>query len=165
METKETKIQVPDGYEIDKENSTFDCIKFKLIDKKLTYDDVAKELFEDKEICYIDIVGDVEKGKVEKEYVLDPNNCTSEKQAEKLISINKLLNVAKYLNREWKPNWKDADERKYFIYTCPRDYYIGVKSATVHMSDIVYFKSEELAKQAIEILGEETVKTALSTDW
>lgn len=29
METKEFKIQVPEGYEIDKENSTFECIKFK----------------------------------------------------------------------------------------------------------------------------------------
>lgn len=31
MEAKELKIQVPKGYEIDKENSTFECIKFKLI--------------------------------------------------------------------------------------------------------------------------------------
>lgn len=29
MNTKEIKITVPDGYEIDKENSTFECIKFK----------------------------------------------------------------------------------------------------------------------------------------
>lgn len=34
METKEIKINVPDGYEIDKENSTFECIKFKPIAKK-----------------------------------------------------------------------------------------------------------------------------------
>lgn len=29
MEQKEIKITVPEGYEIDKENSTFECIKFK----------------------------------------------------------------------------------------------------------------------------------------
>ena len=29
MYTKELKIQVPEGYEIDKESSTFECIKFK----------------------------------------------------------------------------------------------------------------------------------------
>ena len=29
METKELKIQAPEGYEIDKENSTFECVKFK----------------------------------------------------------------------------------------------------------------------------------------
>lgn len=165
METKELKIQIPEGYEIDKENSTFECIKLKPINKGLTYEDVTKRLFKN-ETYYVDYNGNIIKTDINNELArLDPNNCTSEKQAEKLISINKLLNVAKYLNREWRPNWKDADERKYFIYTCPRDYYIGVKSATVHMSDIVYFKSEELAKQAIEILGEETIKTALSTDW
>ena len=31
---KEIKIIPPDGYEVDKENSTFDCIKFKLISSK-----------------------------------------------------------------------------------------------------------------------------------
>lgn len=34
MDTKEVKIQVPDGYEIDKENSTFECVKFKPIKKR-----------------------------------------------------------------------------------------------------------------------------------
>lgn len=29
METKEINIVAPQGYEIDKENSTFECIKFK----------------------------------------------------------------------------------------------------------------------------------------
>lgn len=33
MEEKEFKIQVPEGYEIDKEKSTFECIKFKPIKK------------------------------------------------------------------------------------------------------------------------------------
>ena len=34
MESKELKIQIPVGYEIDKENSTFECIRFKPINKK-----------------------------------------------------------------------------------------------------------------------------------
>ena len=37
MDTKELKIQVPEGYEIDKESSTFECIKFKP-KKDITYD-------------------------------------------------------------------------------------------------------------------------------
>ena len=36
METKEIKINVPDGYEVDKENSTFECIKFKPIKSKFS---------------------------------------------------------------------------------------------------------------------------------
>ena len=34
MKTKEVKINVPKGYEIDKDNSTFECIKFKLVKKR-----------------------------------------------------------------------------------------------------------------------------------
>ena len=34
METKELKIQIPDGYEIDKEKSTFEKIVFKKKDTK-----------------------------------------------------------------------------------------------------------------------------------
>lgn len=33
MDTNELKITPPEGYEIDKENSTFECIKFKPINK------------------------------------------------------------------------------------------------------------------------------------
>lgn len=34
MDTKEIKIVPPEGYEIDKENSTFECVKFKRIIKR-----------------------------------------------------------------------------------------------------------------------------------
>lgn len=36
MKTNEVKIKVPEGYEIDKENSTFECIKFKPIQSKFS---------------------------------------------------------------------------------------------------------------------------------
>lgn len=36
---KEIKITPPEGFEIDKENSTFECIKFKPIEKKRWRDD------------------------------------------------------------------------------------------------------------------------------
>lgn len=39
---KEVKIQVPEGYEIDEKNSTFECIKFKPIKKVETYDESLK---------------------------------------------------------------------------------------------------------------------------
>lgn len=32
METKELKINIPEGYEIDKENSSFNCITFRKIE-------------------------------------------------------------------------------------------------------------------------------------
>ena len=41
METKELKISVPAGYEIDKENSTFECVKFKPIVRRWRYNPKA----------------------------------------------------------------------------------------------------------------------------
>lgn len=73
------------------------------------------------------------------------------------------MNVAKYLNGGWQPNWNSC-ERKYRF----RILDTGRLDITYNDSfaeSFVYFKSEELARQAIEILGEETIKLTLSTDW
>lgn len=56
METKEIKIQAPEGYEIDKENSTFECIRLKLIKKNITYEDICEYLFKNKNSFYIQIL-------------------------------------------------------------------------------------------------------------
>ena len=53
METKEVKINIPEGYEIDKENSTFECIKFKSSKEYTTYKDVCVNLFAEKYRYYI----------------------------------------------------------------------------------------------------------------
>lgn len=164
METKEVKIQVPEGYEIDKENSTFDCIKFKPIKKVLTYEDVAKELFKNKTGHYADIFGKPCSAIICDSQSSDANNCTSEKQVQKLLAINKLMNVAKYLNE------KENNNRYYYflklingeIYTESLYYFTSNKNSCY---GIVCFNSNELAKKAVEILGEETIKLALSTDW
>lgn len=163
METKELKIQVPEGYEIDKENSTFECIKFKPIKNKLTYEDVAEELFKDKRGFFTNKCGEVCPALFNEINYLDSNNCTSEKQAEKLLAINKLMNVAKFLNGDWKPNWNESDKKYAFIIKSIGRIDITYWHKDIH--NIVYFKSVDLAQQAIEILGEETIKLALSTDW
>ena len=42
---KEVKIQAPKGYEIDKENSTFECVKFKpIVKKNITYEGWQKDI-------------------------------------------------------------------------------------------------------------------------
>lgn len=164
METKEMKIVPPEGYEIDKENSTFECVKFKPIKKVLNYEDVAKELFSGKDVAYIDVTGNATIHKIEDCCLLDPNNCTSKKQAEKLLAINKLMNVAKYLNGEWKPDWSKGGEEKWFLkFDEHRIVYAGSVEYTCFCN--VFFKSEDAAQQAIDILGEETIRLALSTDW
>lgn len=133
--------------------------------KVLTYDYVAKELFLNENAYYIGnfaLIG-LWHSSTESDTAY-PNICTSEKQAEKLIGINKLMNVAKYLNGEWKPNWEETSRKYYIKYSDINNEIYVDYSQTIH-SSVAYFESEELAKQAIEILGEETIKLALSTDW
>lgn len=96
METKELKVQVPEGYEIDREKSTFDCIKFKPIKKDITYEDVCNKLF--KYSYYFTN----EHGEIDKYCGTnrsDPNNAINEEQLEKILALNQLLNIAEYYNR------------------------------------------------------------------
>ena len=98
METKELKIQVPEGYEIDKENSTFECIKFKLIRNDITYKDVCKKLFE-KGYYYYGDRGEIrEIVKFDDETCADRNNATTVKQLKRILALNQLFNIAEYYN-------------------------------------------------------------------
>lgn len=98
METKELKIQVPDGYEIDKENSTFECIKFKLVKRHITYNDICYILFKDKNNFFITTDGDITDDTLNCYNAIDKNNATNKEQLEKLLAANQLLNIATYYN-------------------------------------------------------------------
>lgn len=158
MEEKVIKIKIPEGYEIDKEKSTIENLVFK--PKKESYLDISKKLFYQKRAFYFSKFGGIASAVICDGTYCDPNNCTSEKQLRKLLAINQLMNVAKYLNGNWKPGQINF---KYTI-IITRDNKVSI-GATHLNNEIVYFKTEELAKEAIEILGEETIKLALSTDW
>lgn len=98
METKEFKIQVPEGYEIDKENSTFECIKFKPIKKDITYEDICNKILKSKINYYINISGRIEDTVLEAK-IYDKNNATNKKQLERLLALNQLFNIADYYNK------------------------------------------------------------------
>lgn len=98
MKTKEFKIQIPEGYEIDKENSTFECIKFKSIKKNITYGDICEYLFKDKDSFYITNSGGV-NNYLSVCSAMDKNNATNREQLKRLLALNQLLNIAEYYNR------------------------------------------------------------------
>ena len=98
METKEIKIDIPEGYEIDKENSTFECIKFKPSKKYFTYKDICAKLFkEESPGYYVDPNGRVQVTRAEA-FITDPINAPNKKQLERLIALNQLMNIAYYYN-------------------------------------------------------------------
>ena len=77
---------------------------------------------------------------------------------DKLQAIRDMILVADYLNGEWKPIWDKSN----------LNYSITIDNDNVRYSNwayintvFVYFKSKEVALKAIEMLGEDTIKTAL----
>ena len=96
METKEVKINIPEGYKIDKENSTFECIKFKPI-KCITYKDVCDNIFAENYGYYISPSGNI-CGTSLKEFAYDADNAPNKKQLERLLALNQLMNIAYYYN-------------------------------------------------------------------
>ena len=145
------EFKIPEGYVFDKDNSSNNVIRFKPIKEKITYQDIINNI-KAKNIGISVQHGLTKIG----------TDCfiTSEKQLEQLLAINKLMNVAKYLNGDWKINWRSKQEKYYIVYDY-WNYVLKVTSANCYRSTLVYFESPSLAKQAIEILGEEEVKKAL----
>lgn len=99
METKEVKIQAPEGYEIDKENSTSEYVKFKLIKKDITYKEVCDSLFKGKGGFFTSSSGKINYNCTLGLGAMDKNNAKNEKQLERILALNQLLNIAEYYNR------------------------------------------------------------------
>ena len=87
---------------------------------------------------------------------------TNVKFQSKCITFRKLLEVANYLNGDWKPDWNNKEQYKYVIAynhseeTFDTDYFRYLSENTV------YFSSKENALKAIEIIGEEELKQFFS---
>lgn len=129
METKEIKINIPEGYEIDKENSTFEGIKLK--PKKeisnLTYEKICEKLFLGKPTSFIDTRGKCDRFSSLGKYYTDPNNAPSKKQLERLLALNQLINIAYYYNGKHYMRighyiGYDKLDDKYFVENCDNDF-------------------------------------------
>jgi len=159
---KQITITVPDNCELKQDGNTYIIVE-KEKEKQLTYEDIARELFSEP-CCYINSAGNILAVNTLSNYSKNLNNCKSTKQAEKLLAINKLMNVAKYLNDGWQPDWDNMKEPKYFI-RFNTDKSLDIDYVHNTQLDSIFFKSRELAQQAIEILGEETMKLIFCTDY
>lgn len=131
--------------------------------KPITYDDICKDLFYNKDAYYLEESNKVSSWVMTSSNYNDSDNCTSIAQAKRMIAFNKLQNIAKYLNKGWKPNFKDAIQN-WFI----AEEYSGEYKAKYSYSSnygIVFFKSKCLANEAIRLMGEDSLNDLFSTDW
>lgn len=158
------ELNIPEGFEIDMEKSNLPkgIIEFKPVErKKLTYEDVAKELFNENSY-YTNAKGKIfQYNQPIEQYLSDPNNATSKKQLECLMAYNKLRNVAEYLNLDWKAKWSDPLKPKWFLYFNWNTKRIEIDAHFSYQRSDVYFNLRDSAKLALEVLGEEEIKKAL----
>lgn len=130
-------------------------------DDPITYDDICKELFFEKTAYWVRD-NKIKKGVIRYSYD-DIDNYTSLAQAKRTLAFNKLQNIAKYLNKDWKPDFT-ADSNSYTICkNCAGGYCILGNHK--HQAGAIYFKTEELAKEAIRIMGEESLNDLFNEDW
>ena len=141
METKELKIEVPEGYEIDREKSTFEKIVFK-----------KKELPKSWEELHMIKGWFVENGSGIHEF----ENCfttsknrnlfPTKEEAEACLALAQLCQLRDRYNGGWKPDWNNVNE-KYIIYFHADKIISG---DTYRAQSVLYFKTEELRNKFLE---------------
>ena len=167
-----TEIPIPDGYQIFISEDGKPMIRKKIEEdeKKThddkegnpsTYDDICKKLFYNNKI-YWAYKDDIESGMASPSNYKDVDNCTSEAQVKRLIAFNKLQNIAKYLNGDWKPDFRSTEE-KWAIVKDEEGFSAQYNQRVNDAS--VYFKNEDLTNEAIRMMGEESLNDLFSTDW
>lgn len=152
------EFKIPEGYIFDKDNSTENVIRFKPIKKKITYQDVKEKLFPKSSPSYFlghdgAIMQTFNIKYLSRELLLS----TSIQQLEQIRALNKLMNVAVYLNS----NCNETLELPGYWYIYADGKELKAARWVVSRSSLVAFKLEKLVYQAIEILGEDEVKKAL----
>ena len=143
MNDKELKINVPEGYEIDKENSTFECIRFKPIEKKKlpktweefckTHELTCNEFYINNNSELMNTMGTF------RDHISDTNMLPNKETAEAMLALCQLIQLRDRYNGGWKPDWADDCQPKYTIY---------IYSNCINR--ILAFKTGELRNQFLE---------------
>lgn len=137
MDTKKLKINIPEGYEIDKEKSTFEEIVFK---KKVdhfsrlpkTWEEYCKQT-KDYVSYFCGSPNSILKSWFEGSY----NEFMTEERVKQYVALGKLLQLHDY----WVSDWKINSDNIYVIYK-------NVIMATLHNNDFpLTFPTREMAKE------------------
>lgn len=149
MKEKEIKIKMPEGYEIDKENSTFECIKFKPIKKELPK--TWEEFCETHPIRANEAwVNDFSQIYRTTNTINTPRDCKTNKKllpnvryAEAMLALCQLIQLRDCYNDGWFPDW-GIDTLKSCIGTNKNEIILTVCGLN---SRILAFKSSSLRNE------------------
>ena len=152
-EKKSFKVEIPEGYEIDKENSTFEYIKYKKV--KSEYPKSWEEALEGKIVngYYITAASSQIQNYFSPKNVgkYNTNVFKYQEQAESALAYAQLtqLMALPCFNGDWKPDWTSSNnEKKYGISFYNNKYDI---ESTYTWHYFLVFQSEEKAKIFLEL--------------
>lgn len=136
-EIKDININIPEGYEIDEEHSTFKCIKFK---KKVEKINTWKDL------TYIKgyyINADSNIMPINGEYTCDTNKNVfiSEKYAKSALALSQISQLMSFYGGEIADKEWENDDWKYSISVDSKG--IIINTSTVHYRNLLAFHTEE----------------------
>lgn len=130
--------------------------------KPITYDDILKELYLNKTAYWLCVKNNILKGKQNDLSYEDSVNCTTRAQVKRCAAFNKSQNIAKYLNKGWKPKFGCDNENWAIV----KDEEGLVPRYNMRTNDgSVYFKNADLVNEAIRLMGEDSLNDLFSTDW
>lgn len=145
METKEMKIDVPAGYEIDKEKSTFEKIVFKKVERELP------KSWEDLKFVngfYVCGLSRIEKVRHNSTAISNNKNIfPTREEAEACLALSQLCQLRDRYNGGWKPDWEDTNEQKYVIIIHTGRIQVETFFSIQHL---LTFKTEELRDKFLE---------------
>lgn len=150
---KEIKITPPEGYEVDKEHSTFECIKFKPI-KELptTWEEFCKNHLLKVGESWITSISEItyiskEKGGSTRFCNRDEHVLPSTKYAEAMLALCQLIQLRDCYNDGWQPDWTDGNTVKYCLGVCQNRVTKEVLQIT---NKVMTFKTMDLRDEFLE---------------
>lgn len=128
----------------------------------ITYDDICEALFLNKNTYYLDDHNKISSFTLTYSSYKDLDNCTSEAQCKRTVAFNKLQNIAKFLNKGWKPDFTYSSNYT-ICKDCTGEYCFLTNGK--YQAGAIYFKTEELAREAIRLMGEASLNDLFNEDW
>lgn len=121
MSNNNVKINIPKGKVIDIQNSNFENGIIVFRPKFITYEEIFNDI------------------------TTQLDGYVRSKDLAKSKAFNKLMNIARFYNAEWKPDWHNINESKYYIVydNCTEKYKIGSQSYATCDIGTVYFRHVE----------------------
>ena len=147
MEEKKLKINIPEGYEIDKEKSTFEEIVFKKVEDPLTKLPKTWEEYCKQTKDYVSYFWSGHNSILQSWFEGGYNEFSTKERVKQYVALGKLLQLRDY----WVSNWKDDSNNSVAVIYHYEDEIVNTNvSKKRSLSYSLTFPTKEMAQKFIE---------------